>query len=313
MKRTIIDVSEHQGIIDWEKVKGHIDGAILRCGYGSDFEKQDDACFKRNADECTRLGIPFGVYLYSYADTADKAKSEAAHVLRLVKGYKLAYPVYLDLEENKIRKNAKECAAVFGDVIEKAGYWCGIYANLHWWETYLPGLERFTKWVAQYYTKCEYTGANLDMWQHTSQGTVEGIRGNVDMNECYRDFPAEILEGKAQEKPAETPTDSPAANVYRVKSGDTLSGIAAKFGVKLSAIARVNEIEDVNKIYTGQILTIPEKEETTISGAQYHTVQAGETLTYIAAKYGTTYTALAKLNGIKNPNLIYTGQKLRIK
>lgn len=193
MKRFLIDVSEHQGVIDWEKVKPEIDGAILRCGYGSDYREQDDAQFRRNADECTRLGIPFGVYLYSYADSVEKARSEAAHVLRLIKGYKLSYPVYLDLEENKTADGAVERAVVFGDIIENAGYWCGIYANLYWWEAILKdGLERFTKWVAQYYRECEYKGSHLDIWQYSAGGRVEGIRGNVDVNECYRDFPGEI-------------------------------------------------------------------------------------------------------------------------
>ena len=192
MKKTLIDVSEHQGKIDWEKVKPQIDGAILRCGYGSDYEDQDDSCFKYNADECTRLGIPFGVYLYSYADSIEKAKSEAAHVLRLIKGYTLSYPVYLDLEESGTQNGAVERACVFGDIIEAAGYWCGIYANLYWWEKILKGgLERFTKWVAQYYSKCEYTGTHLDIWQYSSKGKVDGIKGHVDMNECYRDLPGE--------------------------------------------------------------------------------------------------------------------------
>ena len=203
MAKKIIDVSTHQGKIDWEKVKPHIDGAILRCGYGSDYPDQDDEQFKRNADECTRLGIPFGVYLYSYAKTNLQAKLEADHVLRLIKGYKLSYPVYLDLEEGDTADGAVERAIVFGDIIEKAGYWCGIYANLYWWETILKdGLERFTKWVAQYHSECEYTGTHLDIWQYTSKGKVPGINGNVDMNECYRDFPAEILGGvKVEVKP----------------------------------------------------------------------------------------------------------------
>lgn len=189
----LIDVSEHQGKINWEKVKPQIDGAILRCGYGMDIEKQDDTHFKRNADECTRLGIPFGVYLYSYADNNEKAKSEAAHVLRLIKGYKLSYPVYLDLEESGTQNGAIERANIFGDIIEKAGYWCGVYANLNWWNNYLVGLERFTKWVAQYNKTCDYKGAHLDIWQYSSKGKVDGIGGNVDMNECYRNFPVEIL------------------------------------------------------------------------------------------------------------------------
>lgn len=189
----LIDVSEHQGKIDWEKVKPQIDGAILRCGYGMDIEKQDDTYFKRNADECTRLGIPFGVYLYSYADNNEKAKSEAAHVLRLIKPYKLSFPVYLDLEESGTQKGAIERANIFGDIIENAGYWCGVYANLNWWNNYLNGLERFTKWVAQYNKTCDYKGAHLDIWQYSSKGKVDGIGGNVDMNECYRNLPAEIL------------------------------------------------------------------------------------------------------------------------
>ena len=192
IKRKLIDVSEHQGVIDWEAVKPHIDGAILRCGYGSDYSNQDDVCFKQNADECTRLGIPFGVYLYSYAKTAAQARSEAEHVLRLVKPYKLSYPVYLDLEESGTQAGAVERATVFGTIIENAGYWCGMSANLYWWENHLVGLERFTKWVAQYNDVCQYGGSYLDIWQYTAKGRVPGIKGNVDMNECYRDLPAEI-------------------------------------------------------------------------------------------------------------------------
>ena len=209
MKKILIDVSEHQGKIDWEKAMYHIDGAILRCGYGSDYPEQDDEQFRRNADECTRLGIPFGVYLYSYAKTTKAAQYEADHVLRLIKDYKLSYPVYLDLEEASTADGAVERAIVFGDIIEKAGYWCGIYANLYWWEAILKkGLERFTKWVAQYYKECEYTGTHLDIWQYTSKGNVPGITGNVDMNECYRDFPTEIL-GKPEVRPTPKPEANP--------------------------------------------------------------------------------------------------------
>lgn len=188
----LIDVSEHQGKIDWEKVKPYVDGAILRCGYGMDLKRQDDGQFHRNAEACSRLGIPFGVYLYSYANSEEKAKSEAAHVLRLIEGYSLSYPVYLNLEEDGTQNGAVQRARIFGEIIEKAGYWCGIYANLHWWEKHLAGLEEFTKWVAQYNKVCDYKGKNLDMWQYSNCGSISGIAGNVDINICYRDFPAEI-------------------------------------------------------------------------------------------------------------------------
>ena len=100
-----IDVSQHQGKIDWEMVKiSGIDFAVIRCGYGMDQTDQDDDQWLRNVSECERLGIPYGVYLYSYADTVEKAKSEADHVIRLIKDKKLSYPVYYDLEDDSLLK-----------------------------------------------------------------------------------------------------------------------------------------------------------------------------------------------------------------
>lgn len=300
MKKILIDVSEHQGKIDWEKARYHIDGAILRCGYGADYPKQDDECFRRNADECTRLGIPFGVYLYSYAKTVEQAKSEAAHVLRLIKGYELAYPVYLDLEESGTADGAVERAIIFGDIIEKAGYWCGIYANLYWWDAILKkGLERFTKWVAQYYTKCEYTGTHLDIWQYTSNGNVPGINGNVDMNECYRDFPAEILGGvKAEEvKPIKKTVAELVEEVLDGKwgNGEDRANRLTAAGYDYDAVQ-----DAVNK-------------KLAVKKEVWYTIQRYETLSEIAERFDTTVTELVKLNGIKTPNLIYADQQIRVK
>lgn len=200
----VIDVSVHNGKIKWDVVKNHIDGAIIRCGYGSDYSHQDDKRFKENVEGCIANNIPFGVYLYSYATSVNMAKSEAKHVLRLLEPYKgkLSYPVYLDLEEAGTEKGAVERAIVFGDMIEKAGYWCGIYANQYWWRTYLKGgLNRFTKWVAKYSeTPPSGISGTYDIWQYSSKGTVEGIEGVVDMNVCYRDFPTAILGNKPKKK-----------------------------------------------------------------------------------------------------------------
>lgn len=191
MAKKVIDVSHHNGTVDWESVKAAgIDGAIIRCGFGSDIASQDDEQWKRNADECTRLGIPFGVYLYSYATTNSMAKSEVEHVLRLIKGYKLSYPVYYDLEEDGTESGATERARIFCEAIEAAGYWAGVYANKNWWDNYLTGLNEYTRWVARYNSTLGMD--NVDMWQYTSGGSVPGISGRVDMNHCYRDFPKEI-------------------------------------------------------------------------------------------------------------------------
>lgn len=193
--KTIIDVSSWQGEIDWQQVRENVDGVILRCGWGMNLEKQDDSRFHENVKGCLENDIPFGAYLYSYAKTEERAKSEAEHVLRLLAPYqgRLSYPVYLDLEETGTQKGAVERAKLFAQIIEKEGYVCGIYANEWWWNTYLKdGLDEYTKWVAKYSGKPEGISGTYDIWQYSSKGSIPGIKGNVDMNECYRDFPAEI-------------------------------------------------------------------------------------------------------------------------
>ena len=221
-----IDVSYAQGVIDWEKVKASgMDYAILRCGYGSDLTKQDDAQFARNAAECERLGIPYGVYLYSYAQTVADAKSEAAHVIRLLKGRKITYPVYYDLED--ANTTGKQSSKVIGDIadafcraIMAAGYPVGIYANKSWFTTKLTD-ARFTawpKWVAQYNATCTYAG-DYEMWQYTSGGKVNGIAGNVDCNECYVTYPqasAATTNAPTAAKPA---ADKAPDVTYRVRTG----------------------------------------------------------------------------------------------
>ena len=182
---TGIDVSKHQGRIDWQKVKDSgIDFAILRCGYGGNYTHQDDEYFLYNATECERLGIPYGVYLYSYAVSTAQAAGEAEHVLRLLQGRTLSYPVYLDMEDNStLGSDHAAIASTFCSRILAAGHPVGVYANLYWWNTYLtdPCFDNWHRWVAQYNSTCHYTDAYA-MWQYSSGGTVPGINGRVDMN-----------------------------------------------------------------------------------------------------------------------------------
>ena len=204
MQRTIIDVSEHQGVIDWQKVKPHIDGAIIRCGYGDDDPSQDDKQWQRNISECERLGIPHGVYLYSYADTMEHARSEVAHVRRLLKGRKLQYPVYFDTEQAGCEGLSRQASDYFCSEVEKMGYWAGVYTYASWYRNYLAGLTRYTLWIADFgindgkpHTKPN-VGATIDMWQYSSMALVPGIDGRVDISYCYKDFPALIGGGKAE-------------------------------------------------------------------------------------------------------------------
>ena len=192
-----IDVSTHQGRIDWERVKAAgVAFAILRCGFGSDMPSQDDKQFARNVAECERVGMPYGVYLYSYADSVAKAESEARHMLRLLDGKRPLYPIYYDLEDGGTTGRCDNAtilkiAQTFVGAMEAAGYWTGIYANLHWHNTRLTDAwyDGCTRWVAQYNDRCTYKG-EYGMWQYASDGKIDGIAGGVDMNWCYVDYPA---------------------------------------------------------------------------------------------------------------------------
>ena len=201
-----IDVSHHQGAINWSAVKssGLVDYAIIRCGWGSDYTSQDDTQFINNVRGCLQNGIPFGVYLYSYAYNTSMAQSEANHVLRMLSAAGLSpsqvtYPIYYDLEnEAKTGRPAGEeggavvpisnatleaMAQTFCATIENAGYRPGVYANRNWWNNYLTGssFNQWSKWVAEYDYSCTYKG-HYDMWQCMSDGTLPGISTNVDIN-----------------------------------------------------------------------------------------------------------------------------------
>ncbi len=190
-----IDVSEHQGWIDWDAVKnsGEVDFAILRVGYGDDDTSQDDKQWARNVSECERLGIPYGVYIYSYAQSYSQINSEVAHVKRLLSGHNPSLPVYIDMENDSTlylgRSTLTQFAKSFCDQINNAGYTAGVYANLNWWNNclYATQLDSYDRWVAQYYSSCGYDG-DYSLWQYSSSGSVSGISGNVDMNYCYTHF-----------------------------------------------------------------------------------------------------------------------------
>lgn len=186
-----MDVSYWQGLINWERVKADdIDFAILRCGYVKTLGRpQVDQQWKRNAQECERLGIPYGVYIYSYAKTVEAAKAEADHVINTLKGFSPTYPVYFDLEEKSLESTSNRMllanmASAFCDKIAAAGYTPGIYANTNWWNSYLtdPVFDQWERWVAQYNSKCSYTRGSYRLWQCSASGKVDGIVGNVDLD-----------------------------------------------------------------------------------------------------------------------------------
>lgn len=198
-----IDVSYANGKIDWSTMKSQIDWAILRVGFGGDYTTQDDVQFQNNINGCEKYNIPYGVYLYSYATTVDKAISEANHVIRLLKGHKPTMPVFYDLEEDKIqligKDNILKISKAFCQKITEAGYLFGTYANKNWYTNYLTDkwYDNYPKWLAQYGSTVTYKGT-YDIWQYSDKGTFTGFNGKFDMNYCYTSFlPGDInLDGK---------------------------------------------------------------------------------------------------------------------
>lgn len=189
-----IDVSSYQGRIDWTRVKPYIDFAIIRCGWGNNLERQDDVYFERNVEMCEKLQIPFGVYLYSYATTLDEARSEVEHTLRLIRDKKLEYPVFLDVESKRQmalpKEKLVEIVKYYCEEIQKEGYYVGIYASLNRFRSNLDSkeLDPFDKWVAEWNDHFTYEG-KAGMWQNTSYEELPGIRGRVDGDVAFYDYP----------------------------------------------------------------------------------------------------------------------------
>lgn len=195
----VIDVSAWQGRIDWDAVKASgVEGAIIRISYG--YDNGYDTQALRNIQECQRLGIPFGIYMYSYAYDADFAEKEARDIVSLLRGAgvspdDLGYPVYYDLERWTWTGHTPPTdPAVYDQIVNtwfeylsSAGY---TNLSVYSYTSYLKGplntnnIHSKTHWVAQYGSTLEYTEFynNARMWQYTSSGKVSGIEGNVDLN-----------------------------------------------------------------------------------------------------------------------------------
>ena len=200
-----MDVSSYQGNIDWDVVKatGEIKFAIIRIGFGDDDTSQDDRLAIRNMDECERVGIPYGVYLFSYAVSEEQAKSEASHLLRMIKGRNPMLGVYLDVENVTYdngsgyyqnhgldpysedgRRRLTDYTKIVLNALTDEGYRAGIYMNVNYYNNvlYMSELSGY-RWLAAWgdYKECPIKGCK--MWQYTSDGSVKGVPSErVDMD-----------------------------------------------------------------------------------------------------------------------------------
>ena len=202
----IIDVSYHQGNINWTRVKeAGIEGAIIRSGISTNKKKNDDEYFLKNVKGCIDNDIPFGISLYSYAEKIEQVESEARHVIRLAEPYKngLSLPIFYELEyENKelnvsLGKYAVENGKKFIEILENNGYKVGIYSSQEWINNYIKDkFNDYPLWISSYgindgnknIKPIIPNDGKIDIWQYTDKGVVDGINGYVKINACYRDI-----------------------------------------------------------------------------------------------------------------------------
>ena len=210
-----IDVSSHNGNLDWDTIKA--DGvvcAMIRIGYGSDVESQDDVQAIRNMQECERLGIPYGVYIYSYALEIKEVRSEAAHALRMIEGFNPVLGIWFDMEDadgykeqhgfspNENGAALTDFCIEFMKLIKEAGYLTGVYANWEYFNRILEderftAFEGFNRWLAHW----EIDEPSMDclIWQYTSDGVVNGSSDRTDMNYYYGELP--LIEQPTEQTP----------------------------------------------------------------------------------------------------------------
>ena len=271
-----VDISTWQGKISVDnfkkaKVSG-IEYVILRIGYTGSSSKTPtiDSTFENNYKNALSAGLKIGAYYYSLATNTTMAKKEANFCISKLKNKKISYPVYIDMEDNTYQRKCSKATLAsvcntFCNIIKNAGYIPGVYASLNWFNNRIGNITvEHTKWVAQYYKKCQYKG-KYDMWQYTSSENVPGIAKNTDVSWCYKDFskvakPTPVIVAKKT-------IDEIAQEVIDGKwgSGDARKKALIKAGYDYNKVqAKVNEMLTPKKQkYTGTLPSLTLKKSNT--------------------------------------------------
>ena len=325
-----IDISSYQSGIDLTVVP--CDFVIIKATQGTGYVNPD--C-DRAYQQAKRAGKLRGTYHYV---GGGNAVAEADYYINNIKGYLRDGLLAIDweAEQNSAWGNETYLEQLVRRVIERTSIKPLIYSMASRYAQVAAVAKKLDcgLWIAEY-ADMNPTGYQAHPWregayacairQYASTGRLNGWGGNLDLNIAYmtRDQWAKYVNpgGKpaaapAPSKPAPAPAKpapaaKPAGRTYTVQAGDTLSGIAAKLGVSTGAISGYRS-GNPNLIYPGEVLKINGGNAAPKPAGRTYTVRAGDNLSAIAAKYGTTYQALAAKNGISNPNLIYPGQVLKI-
>lgn len=228
----VIDLSYWNEINSWKEIAKNVDAVVLRIGYRATGNKKigEDVKFQEFYKNAKAQGIPVGCYFFSAAVTVAEAVEEAKYVLKTLKDNScvLEMPVYFDIETKAQEQlpNATATAIVraFCEEIEKGGFYSGVYCNKNFAtvELFPDQLSDFHFWIAQYASECAYEGP-YGMWQYSDKGSIPGIKGNVDLNFCFYDYPTIIKElGMSGNKPPVNPPKPSASYKFNSKQGAVL-------------------------------------------------------------------------------------------
>lgn len=188
-----IDISEHNGTIDFEKVKNSgVDFAIIRIGWIGNKENHTlDKKFNEYYLQAKQAGLKIGFYVYSYCKSIESIRSGADWVLDNLENKEFDLPIFLDLEDSSIiecgKENLTEQAIQFCTILQNLGFKSGIYANKDWFlnKLNINKLLDYKIWLAEWNAKENHTlGFKVDLWQYSSNGEINGISGKVDLNKC---------------------------------------------------------------------------------------------------------------------------------
>ena len=319
-----IDVSQWQGNIDWQKVKGAgVQFAMLRAGYG---RNNLDTKFHRNAQGAAAVGIPVGLYWFSYALNVEMARKEAQYAVELAKKYKITWPIAYDLEYDTVSYAAKngititkslatQMAFAFCEEVKRLGYIPMVYTNLDYLNRYFDRSKLpYDLWYAQYASKASI--ADKEIWQYTSSGSVSGIAGKVDMNYGYKNY------GSVNPViPEQEPVKPTVSGNQIIKNGQVHARNFAVPGLKDDGIvgpetrkARIKVLQQAMNLDYGSGLRVdgiwgPKSER----ALGKHTVRRGETQYMITALEDLLMLKGYNPGGLENPGVFGSGLEAEVR